>query len=212
MEFLVVAASLGWVALLLVPWRPWGTGERLEPVGEPCETDFRDTTLAASRDDISYVLRLLGSVDRSFRLARAAKCNCCNRLNGDDDLVLADAQVLRKISFLGAGSSDYRRPLPSDDMVISVALLARETIRMERASLRIRKASSIVGVVGIAAATLAPSPASLTAIARPMPRLAPVTTATLPANLPVFIDIEDSNIFLKRSGTTGKKSIDAFPQ
>src|SRR5260370_25508541 len=45
MEFLVVAASLGWLALLLVPWRPWGTGERLEPADEPCENDFRDTTL-----------------------------------------------------------------------------------------------------------------------------------------------------------------------
>jgi hopene-associated glycosyltransferase HpnB len=63
MEFLVVAASLGWVALLLAPWRPWGTGERLEPAGEPCETDFRDTTLLVpARNEAAVIERSLAAV------------------------------------------------------------------------------------------------------------------------------------------------------
>ena len=63
MEFLVVAASLGWVALLLVPWRPWDTSERLEPVGEPHETDFRDTTLLIpARNEAVVIERSLASI------------------------------------------------------------------------------------------------------------------------------------------------------
>jgi hopene-associated glycosyltransferase HpnB len=63
MEFLFVAASLGWVALLLVPWRPWGTGERLEPVGEPRETDFRDTTLLIpARNEAAVIERTLAAI------------------------------------------------------------------------------------------------------------------------------------------------------
>jgi hopene-associated glycosyltransferase HpnB len=63
MEFLVLAASLGWVALLLAPWRPWGTGERLEPVGETCETDFRDTTLLIpARNEATVIERSLAAI------------------------------------------------------------------------------------------------------------------------------------------------------
>src|SRR5690242_10159945 len=56
MEFLVIAASFGWVALLLAPWRPWGTGEGLEAAGDPLEKDLRDiTVLIPARNEAAVI-------------------------------------------------------------------------------------------------------------------------------------------------------------
>ncbi len=63
MEFLVVAASLGWVALLLAPWRPWGTGERLEAVGGSFENNLRDiTVLIPARNETAVIERTLAAL------------------------------------------------------------------------------------------------------------------------------------------------------
>jgi hypothetical protein len=44
MELLTAVGSLLWVALMLLPWRPWSTRERLEP-DEACDgTDLADVT------------------------------------------------------------------------------------------------------------------------------------------------------------------------
>ena len=63
MEFLVVVGSLGWVALLLTPWRPWCTSERLEPDGDPVEEDFRDiTVLIPARNEAVVIERTLSAL------------------------------------------------------------------------------------------------------------------------------------------------------
>ena len=63
MEFLVVVGSLGWVALLLTPWRPWCTSERLEPDGDPVEEDFRDiTVLIPARNEAIVIERTLSAL------------------------------------------------------------------------------------------------------------------------------------------------------
>jgi len=63
MEFLVVAGSLGWVALLLLPWRSWWTSEQLEPDGNPVEEDFRDiTVLIPARNEVAVIERTLSAL------------------------------------------------------------------------------------------------------------------------------------------------------
>jgi hopene-associated glycosyltransferase HpnB len=60
MEFLVVIVSLGWVALLVAPWRPWGTNERLEPDRDPFEADLRDITVVIpARNEAAVIERTL---------------------------------------------------------------------------------------------------------------------------------------------------------
>ena len=63
MEFLVVVGSLGWVTLLLMPWRPWWTSERLEPDGDPVEEDFPDiTVLIPARNEAVVIERTLSAL------------------------------------------------------------------------------------------------------------------------------------------------------
>jgi hopene-associated glycosyltransferase HpnB len=60
MEFLVVAASLLWVGLLLVPWRPWSTRECLEPENELTESNLCDVTvLIPARNESAVIKRTL---------------------------------------------------------------------------------------------------------------------------------------------------------
>ena len=61
MEFLVVAGSLLWVALILVPWRPWSTRERLEPGREPA--NLSDVTvLVPARNEAEVLERTLSAL------------------------------------------------------------------------------------------------------------------------------------------------------
>jgi hopene-associated glycosyltransferase HpnB len=63
MEILVVAGSLLWVALLLVPWRPWSTRECLQPVSEEAEMSLRDVTvLIPARNESAVIKRTLLSL------------------------------------------------------------------------------------------------------------------------------------------------------
>ena len=63
MEFLVAAGSLLWIALILLPWQPWRTRERLELKVEPgVGPDLSDVTVliparneAAGINDIHFV-------------------------------------------------------------------------------------------------------------------------------------------------------------
>jgi hopene-associated glycosyltransferase HpnB len=63
MEILVVVGSLLWVALLLVPWRPWSTRECLEPVNEPAERNLCDVTvLIPARNESAVIKRTLSAL------------------------------------------------------------------------------------------------------------------------------------------------------
>ncbi|HTC12721.1 MAG TPA: glycosyltransferase [Chthoniobacterales bacterium] len=60
MEILVVAGSLLWVALLLVPWRPWSTRECLQSGREEAEMSLCDVTvLIPARDESAVIKRTL---------------------------------------------------------------------------------------------------------------------------------------------------------
>jgi hopene-associated glycosyltransferase HpnB len=63
MEFLVVAGSLLWVALILVPWRPWSTRERLEPGPALAERSLSDVTvLVPARNEATVIERTLSAL------------------------------------------------------------------------------------------------------------------------------------------------------
>jgi hopene-associated glycosyltransferase HpnB len=65
MELLVAVGSLLWVALMLVPWRPWSTREQLEP-GDPRDgTDLSDVTvLIPARNEGNVIERTLSALRR----------------------------------------------------------------------------------------------------------------------------------------------------
>src|SRR5438132_1153367 len=60
MGFFIAVASLGWVGLLLVRWRPWGTSEQLEPAGDRSDEDRGDVTvLITERNEAGVIERRL---------------------------------------------------------------------------------------------------------------------------------------------------------
>lgn len=64
MEFLVVAGSLLWLALLLVPWRPWSTRERLEPTGESAGSLSDLTVVIPARNEADVIQRTLSALGK----------------------------------------------------------------------------------------------------------------------------------------------------
>lgn len=76
MTFLAWVGAVGgamWLALLALPWRPWGTSERIEP-GEPAseDADLSDVTvLIPARDEAAVIgdtLHALGEQGRDFEV------------------------------------------------------------------------------------------------------------------------------------------------
>jgi hopene-associated glycosyltransferase HpnB len=64
MDFLVVAGSLLWLALVLVPWRPWSTRESLESGDELAERNLSDVTvLVPARNEAAVIERTLSALD-----------------------------------------------------------------------------------------------------------------------------------------------------
>jgi hopene-associated glycosyltransferase HpnB len=60
MEFFLVVGSLLWVALMLVPWRPWSTKERLEPSEQEANPNLSDlTVLVPARNEAAVIERTL---------------------------------------------------------------------------------------------------------------------------------------------------------
>jgi hopene-associated glycosyltransferase HpnB len=58
MEIPIILAALGWVGLLLLPWRPWSTREQLEPAGETPAADLSDVTvLIPARNEADVIGR-----------------------------------------------------------------------------------------------------------------------------------------------------------
>ncbi len=64
MDFLVIAGSLLWLALILVPWRPWSTRECLEPGSERAERNLSDVTvLIPARNEAAVIERTLSALN-----------------------------------------------------------------------------------------------------------------------------------------------------
>jgi glycosyltransferase involved in cell wall biosynthesis len=60
MEWFIVFGSIGWIGLLLLPWRPWGVCERLEVTGFASLIDFvKITVLIPARNEEENVERTL---------------------------------------------------------------------------------------------------------------------------------------------------------
>ncbi|MGR8918754.1 MAG: glycosyltransferase [Gammaproteobacteria bacterium] len=65
---LAILAMLMWLGLLLAPWRPWSTRERLTADAAPA-TDFSDVTaLLPARDEALSIARTLTALDGQGRL------------------------------------------------------------------------------------------------------------------------------------------------
>ena len=68
MGLMVAVGSLLWVALILVPWRPWSTRERLEPGDRLDGTDLSDVTvLIPARNEGHVIERTLSALRRDGR-------------------------------------------------------------------------------------------------------------------------------------------------
>jgi hopene-associated glycosyltransferase HpnB len=69
MDFLVCFAAIAWLALLLLPWRPWSTKERLESLGE--RADLSDVTVVIpARNEAPLIGRTLQALnDQGFNLS-----------------------------------------------------------------------------------------------------------------------------------------------
>ncbi len=60
-----------WLALLLTPWRPWSTRERLLPLQSGADTDFGDlTALIPARDEAATIAATVGALDAQGHLGR----------------------------------------------------------------------------------------------------------------------------------------------
>jgi hopene-associated glycosyltransferase HpnB len=64
MEIFIVCASAAWIGVLLLPWRPWSTRERLElPAGVPLPGDLSDVTaLIPARNEAETIVRTLAAL------------------------------------------------------------------------------------------------------------------------------------------------------
>ncbi len=64
MDFLVIAGSLLWLAVILVPWRPWSTRECLEAGNERAERNLSDVTvLIPARNEAMVIERTLSALN-----------------------------------------------------------------------------------------------------------------------------------------------------
>jgi hopene-associated glycosyltransferase HpnB len=64
MDFLVIAGSFLWLAVILVPWRPWSTRECLEAGNERAERNLSDVTvLIPARNEAAVIERTLSALN-----------------------------------------------------------------------------------------------------------------------------------------------------
>ena len=63
-SILIIVASLIWPLILLLPWKPWSTRERLENQDSTLDTDLSDVTvLIPARDEAAVIARTLGALE-----------------------------------------------------------------------------------------------------------------------------------------------------
>ena len=61
----IILGSLAWPLILLLPWKPWSTRERLENSDSPPEADLSDVTvLVPARDEAASIAQTLGALER----------------------------------------------------------------------------------------------------------------------------------------------------
>lgn len=145
MTFLAWAGAVGgamWLALLALPWRPWGTSERIEAGGHTAdETDLSDVTvLIPARDEAAVIgdtLRALAaqgrdlevvviddqSADGTADVARAAGLSNLTVITGTD----LPAGWSGKLWALEQGRGHAKRPLVlllDADITLAPGLLA----------------------------------------------------------------------------------------
>jgi hopene-associated glycosyltransferase HpnB len=64
-SILIIFASLAWPIILLFPWKPWSTRERLEDRDVASDPDLSDVTvLIPARDEVASIARTLGGLER----------------------------------------------------------------------------------------------------------------------------------------------------
>ncbi|MBV8100337.1 MAG: glycosyltransferase [Verrucomicrobia bacterium] len=64
-SILIVIGSLAWSCILLLPWKPWSTRERLDSDGSPPDFDLSDVTvLIPARDEAESISRTLAGLER----------------------------------------------------------------------------------------------------------------------------------------------------
>jgi hopene-associated glycosyltransferase HpnB len=70
--YAALPAAIAWFGLLLAPWRPWSTRERLESAGEAPDTDLSAVTaLIPARDEAAVLPRTLAALAAQGRGLRA---------------------------------------------------------------------------------------------------------------------------------------------
>jgi hopene-associated glycosyltransferase HpnB len=63
-SILIIFGSLAWPIILLLPWKPWSTRERLDNYGSSSENDLSDVTvLIPARDEAAAIARTLGALE-----------------------------------------------------------------------------------------------------------------------------------------------------
>ncbi|MDB5985856.1 MAG: glycosyltransferase [Nevskia sp.] len=68
MLWLAVPAAVIWFGVLLAPWRPWSTRERIEPLGDAADVDCSDiTVLIPARNEADVIAQTLASLQRQGR-------------------------------------------------------------------------------------------------------------------------------------------------
>ena len=61
----IILGSLAWPLILLLPWKPWSTRERLENIDSPPEADLSDVTvLIPARDEAASIAQTLEALER----------------------------------------------------------------------------------------------------------------------------------------------------
>lgn len=71
-----LAAAALWLTVLALPWRPWSTRERLEPVSQP--TDERITALIPARDEAAVIATTLRGVLRQPEIRQVVVIDDCS--------------------------------------------------------------------------------------------------------------------------------------
>ncbi len=124
---LAAAAAVIWVGILLVPWRPWSTRERLDPgaVDRPREGELAEVTvLIPARDEVAVIPRTLDALRRQGPGLRVVviddqstdgTTDAARRAGGPDCLVVAGTPVpegwVGKLWALEQGRGHVRTPL-----------------------------------------------------------------------------------------------------
>jgi hopene-associated glycosyltransferase HpnB len=102
MEYLVAAGALLWVAILLVPWRPWDTRERLEAIEAGVAPILSDiTVLIPARNEAASIRRTLSALKKQ---GGALKIVLVNDQSSDETVPIARSTLETGLSVIDGTS------------------------------------------------------------------------------------------------------------